>query len=41
MIVLGMILIVIEVDGKYSMAWGTLVLAELYRELHDIVYHPR
>lgn len=41
LIILGMIPMVIEaIDNGQPMAWGTLVLEKLYRELHDIVYHP-
>ncbi|XP_059064368.1 protein MAINTENANCE OF MERISTEMS-like [Cryptomeria japonica] len=40
-IVLGMIPVVVEaVHSDRPMAWGTLVLTKLYRELHEIIYHP-
>ncbi|XP_059067634.1 protein MAIN-LIKE 2-like [Cryptomeria japonica] len=41
-IVLGMIPVVVEAvdSNERPMAWGTLVLMELYTELHEIVHHP-
>lgn len=40
-IVLGMIPMVIDtIDIGCPIAWGRLVLAELYKELHNIMYHP-